>query len=396
MTNTRIILKPHKDEPLRRFHPWVFSGAVQKIEGKPQDGDIVDIYSSANQWLACGHYHQGSILVRVISFEQTPINEDFWYQRLSQAYQLRQTLNLVENRQTDAYRLIHGEGDNCSGLIIDIYGDTAVLQAHSIGMHLAKTQLVSALQRLYGTKLRAIYDKSRSTLPEKYAQNVTDGYLWGDTSTDTRQVFENQHEFAINWVTGQKTGFFLDQRDNRALLGRYATGKTVLNAFCYSGGFSIYALASGATMVHSVDASAKAIELVEQNVSLNGFGADRHQSYTEDVLKFLKNSTAEYDVIVLDPPAYAKTIEKRHQAVQGYKRLNIEGLQKIKSGGILFTFSCSQVVDRALFYNTILSAAIEAKRNVRVLHHLSQPADHPVSIFHSESSYLKGLVLYVE
>lgn len=391
MTYASIILKPGKDTFVRRFHPWIFSGAIQKIHGKPQDGDVVDVLDSQRQYLATGHYHEGSIAVKLFAFERSEATADFWEQKLRQALAVRQRLDLG---QTNCYRLAHGEGDGLPGLILDYYDGVVVLQAHSIGMHRAKEGIVQALRSLYGSSLKAVYDKSHETLPDRYAEQIQNSYLFG-SATIPHLVLENGCQFGIDWEKGQKTGFFLDQRDNRQLLTRFVAGRTVLNAFCYSGGFSVYALQAGAAAVHSVDVSAKAIELTNQNVALNGF-TQGHDAYTDDVMKFLKANDQPYDVIVLDPPAYAKSLDARHRAVQGYKRLNVEGLRCLASGGILFTFSCSQVVDRELFYNTIVAAAIEAGRQVRVLHHLSQGADHPVNFFHPEGHYLKGLVLYVE
>jgi 23S rRNA (cytosine1962-C5)-methyltransferase len=395
----KIILRKGKESPVRRFHPWIFSGAIQKIVGKATDGAIVNVFDSFDNYLATGHYHEGSIAVKVFSFEGiTPQNEvidaSFWYNKLASAFKVRQLLNFEE---TNCYRLIHGEGDGCPGLIIDFYNGIAVLQAHTIGMHLIRQELCGALQQLYGKQLLAVYDKSHETLPDRYAEGVSNGYLIKHQDISLpHAVKENGVTFLIDWETGQKTGFFLDQRDNRALLGKYAANKKVLNAFCYSGGFSVYALAAGASSVDSVDVSQRAIELVTQNVDANEVNAANHNAIAEDVMKFLKNSSEKYDVMVLDPPAYAKSMDARHRALQGYKRLNIEGLKRLNKGGILFTFSCSQVVDRQLFYDAVVAAAIEAGRQVRVLHHLSQPADHPVNFFHPEGSYLKGLVLYVE
>lgn len=391
MTNVSIILKPGKDTFVRRFHPWIFSGAIQKILGKPQDGDVVEVLDSQRQYLATGHYHEGSIAVKLFAFERTEATPEFWEQKLQQALALRQRLDLG---QTNCYRLAHGEGDGLPGLILDYYDGVVVFQAHSIGMHRAKEAIVQALRSLYGNALKAVYDKSHETLPDRYAEQTKNTYLFG-SATVPHVVLENGCQFGIDWEKGQKTGFFLDQRDNRQLLTRFVAGRRVLNAFCYSGGFSVYALKAGAQVVHSVDVSAKAIELCNQNVALNG-STQSHEAYADDVMKFLKANDQLYDVIVLDPPAYAKSLDARHRAVQGYKRLNVEGLRRLAPGGILFTFSCSQVVDRELFYHTIVAAAIEAGRQVRVLHHLSQGADHPVNFFHPEGHYLKGLVLYVE
>lgn len=396
-TLPKIYLKPKKDTPVRRFHPWVFSGAIAKQEGELEDGTVVEVYSHRGDFLATGHYHNGSIAVKIIAFEPIMPNANFWFQKLKQAFQLRADLGFMAS-PNQAYRLVHGEGDGLPGLIIDVYGDVVVVQAHTIGMHLAIPQISTALQELYSDRIQAIYNKSKQTLPKDYARTVEDGYLWGEAPESGRSILEHGNQFQINWQTGQKTGFFLDQRENRNLLSQFSKGKRVLNAFCYSGGFSIYALKAGASLVHSVDASAKAIDLVEENVRLNGFEGAAHESFQADVMQFLKgqtDQTEQYDVMVLDPPAYAKTVSKRHRAVQAYKRLNMEGMKRLVKGGILFTFSCSQVVDNALFYNTITAAAIEARRTVRVLHRLSQPADHPVNMFHPEGNYLKGLVLHV-
>ncbi|TAE32911.1 MAG: class I SAM-dependent rRNA methyltransferase [Cytophagales bacterium] len=399
----KIFLQAGRDEALRRYHPWVFSGAVSRYEGHLIDGDVVEVYDKKGNYLATGHYHDGSIAVRVFSFEQIVPDVQYWTGKLTKIRQFREAIIApVPGRPTDCYRLVHGEGDGCSGLIIDYYNGVAVFQAHSIGMHRERHLIAEALQNVYGKELLAVYDKSHETVPDLYGQTVTNGYLIGSVETP-HEVHENGQSFWVDWVTGQKTGFFLDQRDNRQLLARYAQGKRVLNAFCYSGGFSVYALGAGATLVHSVDVSQKAIDLTNRNIALNVgkqsdlYGpAERHEAISEDVMTYLKAHSGEYDIVVLDPPAYAKNISARHRAVQGYKRLNIEGFKRVAKGGILFTFSCSQVVDRELFYNTVVAAAIEAGRQVRVLHHLSQPADHPVSLFHPEGGYLKGLVLWVE
>lgn len=398
MTTPKLYLQKGRDEAVRRFHPWVFSGAVARRDELIDDGDVVDVFDSRETYLGTGHFHDGSIQVRLFSFAAhtngQPVEPDveFWAAKLAR---IRAVRGSVIPSQTNCYRLVHGEGDGCSGLVIDVYDGVAVFQAHSIGMHRHRQVICEALQRVFGDELVAIYDKSSETLPDQYAAGVQNGYRFGRAQTP-RPVLENGHTFLVDWVTGQKTGFFLDQRDNRQLLGRYAAGKRVLNAFCYSGGFSVYALAAGATLVHSVDVSKKAIDLTNQNVAANPGFSGQHEAIADDVMHYLKAHDHEYDVVVLDPPAYAKSLSARHRAVQGYKRLNVEGLKRVAPGGILFTFSCSQVVDRELFYNTIVAAAIEAGRQVRVLHHLSQPADHPVSLFHPEGGYLKGLVLWVE
>ncbi len=390
----KIYLKPTREASIQRFHPWVFSGGVKHIKEEITDGEVVEVYSHNNQYLATGHFQQGSILVRIFSFEKTEIDQNFWTLKIQKAYDFRQSIGLILNTESNCYRLVHAEGDGLPGLIIDIYGNTAVIQCHSIGMHQERLEIAEALQEIYGNKLEAIYDKSASALPSKYGVTVENGYLWGQSKS--QMVKEYGHTFYVDWETGQKTGFFLDQRENRFLLNKYAKGKIVLNAFCYSGGFSIYALKAGAKLVHSVDVSEKAIEWTNKNVELNEGFEGAHEAFTNDVLKYLQTAETVYDVMVIDPPAYAKTKAKRHNAVQGYKRLNALALKQIAPNGILFTFSCSQVVDETLFYNTITAAAIEAKRIVRVIHKLSQPADHPVSLFHPEGAYLKGMVLWVE
>ncbi len=393
---SKIYLKHKKDNFVRRFHPWIFSGAIAKIEGYVNDGSIVEVYSHKNEFLAIGHYHKGSIAVKIFSFDKVFPDAEFWFNKLQNAFLIRQKLGFAQKGKPSAYRLVHGEGDGLPGLIIDVYHRTVVIQAHTIGMYLCKELIAEALQRIYGTQIDTIYDKSKNSLPKDYAQSIENSYLWGNANKSECVIDENACQFYVNWDSGQKTGFFLDQRDNRNLLTRFSEGKRVLNAFCYSGGFSVYALKAGATEVHSVDSSAKAMELVEKNILLNGLEQSNHKSYKADVMQFLKEQDQSYDLMILDPPAFAKTVSKRHKAVQAYKRLNIEGLKLVAQGGILFTFSCSQVVDNQLFYHTITAAAIEAKRKVRVLYRLTQPADHPVNIFHPEGNYLKGLVLYVE
>ncbi len=391
-----VFLKPNRQEAVLRKHPWVFSGAIERLKGNPADGDLVQLCNQRGDFLALGHYYNGSIAVKILSYDAQLPNVAFWHQKLQNAYNARYLINTTNQTTTTCYRLVHGEGDGLPGLVIDWYNGVAVVQAHSIGMYRNLADIVLALRELYGSALQAIYNKSHETLPEVFAKNVENGYLWGNC-TVPHSVQENGNTFLIDWETGQKTGFFIDQRDNRALLAMYASGKHVLNAFCYSGGFSVYALAAGAAAVDSVDASKKAVELVERNVSTNfGDHETRHHAYAEDVTAFLRRSANTYDLMVLDPPAYAKSVAKRHQAVQGYKRLNAEGIRRLKPNGLLFTFSCSQVVDRELFYNTIVAAALEVGRQVRVLHQLTQAPDHPVNFFHPEGSYLKGLVLLVE
>ncbi len=395
---TTVYLKKGKEEPVKRKHPWVFSGAIHHLDKEVKDGELVQVADSKGNFLGSGHFHHGSIAVRLLSFEESlnPMEAPFWEARLQNAKQVRSACGIPKPGETTAYRLIHGEGDGLSGLVIDIYGSTAVVQCHSIGMHLQVGLIRDALVHVFGSALTRIYDKSVESLPGNYAKTIQNGVIWstGD-SVESAVVLENGVRFKVDWVTGQKTGFFLDQRDNRQLLASYVSGKTVLNTFCYSGGFSCYALMAGAKLVHSVDVSARAMELTAENVELNTPFTGVHEGFTADVPLFLKNTDQKYEVIVVDPPAFAKSMDKRHNAVQGYKRLNIAALQKVEPGGILFTFSCSQVIDRELFYNTIAAAAIEAGRNVRVLHHLTQGPDHPVSMFHPEGAYLKGLVLHV-
>ena len=398
MVLPRIYLKPGKEVPVQRFHPWVFSGAIQRQEGHLTDGDLVEVYSRREQLLGVGHFHMGSIAVRLLAFEAVdPNGVQFWKQRLEAASEVRRAAGLLDQPDTNCFRLIHGEGDGLSGLIIDVYGNTAVLQCHSIGMHRQRKLIAEALQLVMPERIQVVFDKSKEALPGKYADTIENSYLLGTAeNAQNEPVVEHGVKFRIDWETGQKTGFFLDQRDNRNLLSSYAKDRSVLNAFCYTGGFSCYALRAGAILVHSVDSSEKAMQLSTENVALNAPFAGQHEGFTEDVLRFLKDREDTYEVMIIDPPAYAKSMDKRHNAVQGYKRLNEAALKRLAPGGILFTFSCSQVVDRALFYHTIAAAAMEVRRPVRVLHHLSQGADHPVSMFHPEGAYLKGLVLYVE
>lgn len=391
----KIILSSGKDQSLKRYHPWVFSGAIKKIEGTISEGDIAEIYSNKNEFLGIGHYQKGSIAVRIFSFTKAEPDFNFWKAKIENAYRYRQSIGLTEQSHTNMYRLIFGEGDHLPGLIIDIYKDTAVIQVHSIGMYQLINTFTQALQEILGSKLKAIYDKSSETLPKREDVVYTDSYLWGHPSKE-HSVTENGHQFYINWKEGQKTGFFIDQRENRKLFATYAAGKSVLNTFCYSGAFSVYALAAGALHADSVDSSRKAIELTDNNIALNHLSPDIHTSHLADVFDFLKDAHHQYDLIVLDPPAFAKHHDSRHHALMGYKRLNAEAMRIIKPGGILFTFSCSQAVDRYLFNNTIIAAAILSGRKIRILHQLVQPPDHPVNIFHPEGEYLKGLVLQVE
>ena len=393
-----IVLKNGKDHSLRRRHPWVFSGAIARVLGDAAEGDAVVVEASNGERLGVGHFSGGgSIAVRMLDFGPEALlpTANFWEAKLSNAYRLRQGLGLTGTADTNVFRLVHAEGDGLPGLIIDVYGDVAVVQAHSVGMYRARPEIAAALQAVFGPKLRAIFDKSAETVPSNAVPNAQNGYLLGESTGAEHLVLENGHQFAIDWETGQKTGFFIDQRDNRALLARYSPGRRVLNTFCYTGGFSVYALAAGADVVHSVDSSKKAIALTERNAELAP-NSDRHAAYPDDVLGFLKNHPAEYDLLVLDPPAFAKHMGARHAALMGYKRLNAAGIAHLAPGGLLFTFSCSQVVSPELFEGAVLAAAIEAGRPARILHRLTQPADHPVSLFHPEGAYLKGLVLAVE
>ncbi len=391
-----LILHRNKTNAVKRFHPWVFSGAIKKKEGNPQEGDIVEVLSETGEFLGTGHYGTGSIAARMFSFGKVSSLDELWKSKFESAYRLRETIGLVNNSETNTYRLINAEGDGMPGLIVDWYNGTAVLQCHSIGMNNAKPAFVEIVKNIYGEKLKAVYDKSSASLhqPKEHVTELkTDGYLYGNDSE--KIVLENGHYFGIDWVQGQKTGFFIDQRDNRSLLSHYAKGKSVLNTFCYSGGFSVYALKAGAEIVHSVDSSAKAIEWTNENVRMNVGDASNHESFISDVFDYFKIAD-NYDIIVLDPPAFAKGYSARHNAIKAYTRLNHAAIKKVKPGGMLFTFSCSQAVSPEMFSGAVTSAAIEAGRNIRILHYLTQPADHPVSIFNPEGLYLKGLVLYVE
>ena len=395
MSYRKVFLKSGKAESLRRFHPWVFSGAIARIEGTPQEGEIVDVYTSDKEFIACGHYQVGSIAVRVLSFRQEPIDHDFWVRKLSVALDLRRCLNLVDNPQNNTFRLVHGEGDNLPGLIIDVYGHTAVMQAHSVGMHVYRMEIAEALTEVMGDIVQNIYYKSETTLPFKADLiGSENGFIKG--GSDENVALENGLKFHVDWLKGQKTGFFVDQRENRHLLERYSHGRSVLNMFCYTGGFSFYAMRGGARLVHSVDSSAKAIDLTNQNVELNFPGDARHQAYAEDAFKYLDRMGDQYDLIILDPPAFAKHKDALRNALRGYTKLNAKAFEKIQPGGILFTFSCSQVVDKVNFRNAVFTAAAQSGRSVRILHQLTQPGDHPVNIYHPEGEYLKGLVLYVE
>lgn len=395
MSYKKVFLKPGKEESLKRFHPWVFSGAIARVEGEPEEGEVVDVYTSKKEFIACGHFQIGSIAVRVLSFRQEPVDHAFWVRRLQVAKDLRCALGVLGNPQNNTYRLVHGEGDNLPGLIIDVYDHTAVMQAHSAGMHLDRMAVAEALEEVMGDVIQHIYYKSETTLPFKADLLATEnGFLKGGSPENV--AMENGLKFHVDWLKGQKTGFFVDQRENRALLERYAKGRNVLNMFCYTGGFSFYAMRGGANLVHSVDSSAKAIDLTNENVSLNFPGDTRHQAFAEDAFKFLDRMGDQYDLIILDPPAFAKHRDALRNALRGYTKLNAKAFEKIRPGGILFTFSCSQVVNKQDFRNAVFTAAAQSGRSVRILHQLTQPGDHPVNIYHPEGEYLKGLVLYVE
>lgn len=395
MAYKKVYLKPGKEESLKRFHPWVFSGAIARVEGEPEEGEVVDVYTSKKEFIACGHFQIGSIAVRVLSFRQEVIDRAYWVRRLSVAKDLRRALGLIDNPQNNTYRLVHGEGDNLPGLIIDVYNHTAVMQAHSAGMHIYRMEIADALTEVMGDVIQNIYYKSETTLPFKADLLATEnGFIKGGSPDNV--AMENGLKFHVDWLKGQKTGFFVDQRENRALLERYANGRSVLNMFCYTGGFSFYAMRGGAKLVHSVDSSAKAIDLTNKNVELNFPGDKRHEAYAEDAFKFLDNMGDRYDLIILDPPAFAKHRDALRNALRGYTKLNAKAFEKIRPGGILFTFSCSQVVNKQDFRNAVFTAAAQSGRNVRILHQLTQPGDHPINIYHPEGEYLKGLVLYVE
>ena len=407
----QVRLRKGKEESLKRFHPWVFSGAIASIDEGITEGEVVRVVTNTGDFIAVGHYQEGSIAVRVLTFSDVQIDDEFWHSRLASALKMRQAIGIADNPNNNTYRLVHGEGDNLPGLIIDVYGETAVMQAHSIGMHLCRKEIARALNDVMEGRVKHIYYKSETTLPFMTADDMiatphfdTDevlknGFLLG--GSDDNIALENGLKFRVDWLKGQKTGFFVDQRENRSLLEKFSKGKRVLNMFCYTGGFSFYAMRGGAELVHSVDSSAKAIELTKQNVELNFPNDPRHEAFCEDAFKFLEGSVANgsaigYNLIILDPPAFAKHRGALHNALKGYTRLNQKAFEKIEKGGILFTFSCSQVVTKDHFRNAVFTAAALAKRKVRILHQLHQPADHPINIYHPEGEYLKGLVLYVE
>ena len=393
MIYKKIQLRRGKEESLKRFHPWVFSGAIQRMDDGIQEGELVRVVTNEGDFIAVGHYQQGSIAVRVLTFSDVEVDRAFWYSRLQSALQMRLAIGIADNPQNNTYRLVHGEGDHLPGLIIDIYGQTAVMQAHSIGMHLMRREIAQVLVEVMESRVSHIYYKSETTLPFMTEDDMN-GFLYGGSNDNI--ALENGLKFRVDWLKGQKTGFFVDQRENRSLLERYAKDKRVLNMFCYTGGFSFYAMRGGAELVHSVDSSAKAIALTRENVELNFPGDARHEAYCEDAFKYLEKAGSNYNLIILDPPAFAKHRGALHNALKGYTRLNQKAFEKIEKGGILFTFSCSQVVTKDHFRNAVFTAAALAKRKVRILHQLHQPADHPINIYHPEGEYLKGLVLYVE
>lgn len=395
----KVILRKGREDSLRRFHPWVFSGAIAEIQGNPAEGDMVAVHASDGSLMAYGHYQIGSIAVRVLSFDESALRPDFFEVMLSRALQVRIACGLDGSENTNCYRLVHGEGDNLPGLIIDHYDGVCVLQAHSVGMFRAKKQICEALQKVYGSDLKAVYDKSSGTAPFKAGLDLIDGYMYRreDFNDDEQTVLENGHKFIVNWTEGQKTGFFLDQRDNRALVGSVARGRNVLNLFCYTGGFSIYALAGGAVHVDSVDSSKKAMMMVDRNVALNDFDESKHTSLCCDAIDYLKNAPeGKYDLMIVDPPAFAKHRGSLKNALRAYQRLNAAAIAKVAPGGLVFTYSCSQVVDKEAFALAVFSAAAQTGRSVRILDRLNQPCDHSVNIYHPEGEYLKGLLLYVE
>ena len=389
----KIVLKKGKEQSLLRFHPWIFSGAIMRVDGKPQEGDLVEVTDCAGNFMALGHYQVGSITVRVRAFVQRDIDQAFYTERLRQAYELRLSLGLADSERTNAYRLVHGEGDGLPGLVIDVYNGTAVVQMHSVGMYCDRKLIETALLEVMGDRLKAIYNKSEGTLPYKAGLNAENLYVYG--RPESKEALENGLRFYPDWEKGQKTGFFVDQRDNRALIERYSKGRRVLNMFCYTGGFSLYAMRGGAEAVHSVDSSERAIELTKANVELNFPGDTRHAATAQDAFRFMEETGERFDLMILDPPAFAKHLNVLSNAIKGYRRLNTKALEMIPSGGILFTFSCSQVVSKEVFRTMVFSSAAKAGRRVSILHQLTQPADHPINIYHPEGEYLKGLVLHV-
>lgn len=394
MTTKTIQLKKGKEESLKRFHPWIFSGAILHMDEGIDEGELVKVVTFDREFIAIGHYQIGSIAVRILSFKDINIDQEFWKSRLKAALNMRIAIGIADNPTNNTYRLVHGEGDFLPGLIIDCYGKTAVMQAHSVGMHVERLPICEALRCVMGSRIEHVFYKSETTLPFKAELGQQDGFLYG--GSDDNVAIENGLKFHVDWLKGQKTGFFVDQRENRTLLEKYAKNRSVLNMFCYTGGFSVYAMRGGAKLVHSVDSSAKAVELTNANIELNFPSDARHAAFCDDAFKYLDAHDAQYDLVVLDPPAFAKHRAALRNALKGYTRLNVKGFERIKPGGILFTFSCSQVVTKENFRNAVFTAAAQAKRKVRILHQLHQPADHPINIYHPEGEYLKGLVLYVE
>ena len=394
MTTKTIQLKKGKEESLERFHPWIFSGAILRMDEGIEEGELVKVVTFHREFIAIGHYQIGSIAVRVLSFRDITIDQEYWKSRLKAALNMRIAIGIADNPTNNTYRLVHGEGDMLPGLIIDCYGKTAVMQAHSVGMHVERLPICEALRSVMGSRIEHVFYKSETTLPFKAELGQQDGFLYG--GIDDNVAIENGLKFHVDWLKGQKTGFFVDQRENRTLLEKYAKNRSVLNMFCYTGGFSVYAMRGGAKLVHSVDSSAKAVELTNANIGLNFPSDARHEAFCDDAFKYLDAHDAQYDLVVLDPPAFAKHRAALRNALKGYTRLNVKGFERIKPGGILFTFSCSQVVTKENFRNAVFTAAAQAKRKVRILHQLHQPADHPINIYHPEGEYLKGLVLYVE
>lgn len=394
MTTKTIRLKKGKEESLKRFHPWIFSGAILRMDDGIEEGELVKVLTFDREFIAIGHYQIGSIAVRILSFRDITIDQEFWKSRLKAALNMRIAIGIADNPTNNTYRLVHGEGDLLPGLIIDCYGKTAVMQAHSVGMHVERLPICEALRSVMGSRIEHVFYKSETTLPFKAELGQQDGFLYG--GSDDNVAIENGLKFHVDWLKGQKTGFFVDQRENRTLLEKYAKNHSVLNMFCYTGGFSVYAMRGGAKLVHSVDSSAKAVELTNANINLNFPSDARHAAFCDDAFKYLDAHDAQYDLVVLDPPAFAKHRAALRNALKGYTRLNVKGFERIKPGGILFTFSCSQVVTKENFRNAVFTAAAQAKRKVRILHQLHQPADHPINIYHPEGEYLKGLVLYVE
>ena len=394
MTTKTIQLKKGKEESLKRFHPWIFSGAILRMDDGIEEGELVKVVTFNREFIAIGHYQIGSIAVRVLSFRDITIDQEFWKSRLKAALNMRIAIGIADNPTNNTYRLVHGEGDMLPGLIIDCYGKTAVMQAHSVGMHVERLAICEALRSVMGSRIEHVFYKSETTLPFKAELGQQDGFLYG--GSDDNVAIENGLKFHVDWLKGQKTGFFVDQRENRTLLEKYSKNRSVLNMFCYTGGFSVYAMRGVAKLVHSVDSSAKAVELTNANIELNFPSDARHAAFCDDAFKYLDAHDAQYDLVVLDPPAFAKHRAALRNALKGYTRLNVKGFERIKPGGILFTFSCSQVVTKENFRNAVFTAAAQAKRKVRILHQLHQPADHPINIYHPEGEYLKGLVLYVE